>query len=738
MFGSSPLEPQWQGQWVIQVTDRGVEALAPGTGQVRWRYPLPPHIPTLVTQVIATEQVVIARYNQWPKGRPRETHVVAIRAKDGHVLWHRVDAGERIFVGEDVVYTWTPGDLLLRAFDIWDGHLLWSHRGCQGNLTSEQDHLFVYCGDSNLMRMESRTGRVLQIRQLPRADRVFVSDNVVLLARYNIEEPTQWWEEPLAFTTLQAWDWDTGELLWERILEGRITSFLLAEGTVVYKAGPEVRRVRLRNEQVVWKTALPETVGANFVRVGAVLLVGSGAGFMHALDWETGFRLWEQDLWPTSAPFGPSVRVLGVYKRRIILAAVGKAIVGLASHGLSALPTPTPVKTPVIEPKLVLPSPPLPCTTPQNTATVADKVRAIAMILSCHPDDFTQVEQALHTWLDLDASCPSPLYWTHRVDLNDDGRDEYVLAFALSIRSPRWNPCAPDMSTWAILGRDLRGYFVIYYLGQEPAHNTSMREPRLVFARDINADGRTEIVVRTYWFGACTGFVITSVGQWHEGGWRVLAHLENMGNHAWWEDVDGDGRLEYLVHGNTPGCGAYFGRASTWVYAWQGGRLQLQEKRPDTVDIPYFLMIDANRALAQGDLDRVLSLVRRALTLAEKPSSEADMAGPKWQARIASYAAIQAMIVHALRHEPGAMEAYLREIEVRFNRPDNFYVNAARELWRVYQATEDAVLACRAVERYVRRQGGPALLYAPTFMVSEALGVDQICPLDGPAGELTP
>lgn len=87
-----------------------------------------------------------------------------------------------------------------------------------------------------------------------------------------------------------------------------------------------------------------------------------------------------------------------------------------------------------------------------------------------------------------------------------------------------------------------------------------------------------------------------------------------------------------------------------------------------------------------------------------QPDSSLDYIGEWEQVRIVSYAAIEAMLVHALRHEPGALAALLHAIEAKYDRLDNPYVEAGQRLWQTYRATQDPLAACEAMERTVREQ----------------------------------
>ena len=84
------------------------------------------------------------------------------------------------------------------------------------------------------------------------------------------------------------------------------------------------------------------------------------------------------------------------------------------------------------------------------------------------------------------------------------------------------------------------------------------------------------------------------------------------------------------------------------------------------------------------------------------------------------------MLVHALHNEPQAMQELLAQVEARYDRPDNPFLPAARELWETFDETGNALTACLAMERSIRLWNDWQFLP----MASEQLELEQICPLD--------
>lgn len=397
-------------------------------------------------------------------------------------------------------------------------------------------------------------------------------------------------------------------------------------------------------------------------------------------------------------------------------------------------PTPTPTLSPTPVPPRPTPVTPLPCRMPTPPSNESETVAAVVTTLSCRLNDFDYLADQLRKWLNLKPACPSPLLWAEEHDLDSDGRSEFTAAFVLPSVSPRpsWAPCGLGLSTWAVLGHRAEGYYLIRYRGQQegtlPGSNIS---PQLVMVRDINGDGHVELVIQSFWSGAATDFTMTTVGQWDGQVWQTLGYMENTNvDESRWDDLDGDGRWEFVVHGNTVGLASHLERPRTDVYGWREGRLQLVRSIPDPDDHPYFLVLDANAALAAGEIDRALALAMRVMQGNVSIGSEYL---EKHYGRIVAYAAIEAMLVRALRHEPEAMAALLHAVEAKYSRPDNPYAQAARRLWLTYQATKDPLAACVAVERTMREHGDIDLidpLQFPGMIVLEALTIEQVCPLD--------
>ncbi len=322
--------------------------------------------------------------------------------------------------------------------------------------------------------------------------------------------------------------------------------------------------------------------------------------------------------------------------------------------------------------------------------------------------------------------------WAESADLDGDGADEWLITLPVPERGcgPTWCP------TYLVVFETTDGLFRPWYVVRgAPPEEVQMQHPELRLIEDINADGETEVIVEQRWCGAHTCFTGLTVGRWDGARWHDLAAdtISQAYTDLTIEDRDGDGVLEFVMHGGTFGSvGAGLQRQHTLIFDWQDGAYRLVEDTPDPSDHPYYLMLDANTALAEGNWERALELATRAV---DDPDFEEPMAPVEEvdKRRIVSYAAVEAMLVHAHRGEVDRMEAVLeRAREHDFMEP-NVYTDAAERLLEVYRDTGDVVEACTAMEDLVAQQPDEAVFFQWYGYNTTRMTLDQVCPLDPPA-----
>ncbi len=409
---------------------------------------------------------------------------------------------------------------------------------------------------------------------------------------------------------------------------------------------------------------------------------------------------------------------------------------------VTASPTPTPPKDALVPPGPFTPPPPgfdpTPPPPPDPAADdpdpwVRDYIELVTAMLNS--DQSVQaVLDVLTTWAAPSEEARTeiePFVWARAADLDGDGVDEWLLSLPI--------PGEDYAFMW------LPTYLVIFDTDQDlfiprsvirgaRAYAVTAHQPTLRMIEDITNDGQTEVLIEEAWCGAHTCFTGLTVGRWDGARWHDLAAepIYQAYSDLTIADRDGDGALEFIMHGGTFGSlGAGLQRAHTWVFAWEDGTYRLVEDIPDPSDHPYYLMLDANTALAQDDWDRALELASQVVSDPDfdelmAPVEEVD------KQRIVSYAAVQAMLVHAHRDDVAAMEAVLDQaLSHGFVEP-NIYSEAAQRMLHVYRETADPVQACSAMQDVVVERPDEAVFFQWYGYNTERITVDDICPLTDP------
>ena len=409
-------------------------------------------------------------------------------------------------------------------------------------------------------------------------------------------------------------------------------------------------------------------------------------------------------------------------------------------------PVPTPPEEALVPQGAVTPPPagfaPTPPPPPEVGSDQADVwVRDYVALVTAMLNSGESVEAVLDTLLvwstppegaqgDVDVA-----FWAEPSDLDGDGADEWLMSLPVPERS-----CGV---TWC------PAYLVIYEIDQDlfqprwvipgtPPEEVQAQRPELRRVEDLNADGEREVLIQQGWCGAHTCYTGLTVGRWDGARWHDLAAdpISQSYTELAVEDRDGDGVVEVTMHGGMIGSvGAGLQRLHTLVFDWVDGAYRLVKDTPDPSDHPYYLMLDANTALARGNWERALEL---AMAAVEDPDFADSMAPVEEvdKRRIISYGAVEAMLVHAHRGDAAQMEAVLERVRGYDFMAPNLYTEAAERLIEAYSESGDAVAACAAMEELVARRPDEALFFQWYGYNTARITVDQICPLDAPpAGE---
>ena len=324
--------------------------------------------------------------------------------------------------------------------------------------------------------------------------------------------------------------------------------------------------------------------------------------------------------------------------------------------------------------------------------------------------------------------------WAVTRDLDGDGTDEWLISVPSQDRVC-WVTYCPG---YVVIVQIRKALFTPLSLIIANEFIWDISHPTVLMIDDVNADGLTEVVLEGNECGAHTCFTSLLIGRWDGQRWRDLAidPIQQAYTDYVMEDRDGDGAQEIVMHGGTFGSvGAGLQRQHMLIFDWLEEAYRLVEDLPDPDPHPYYQMLDANAALAQGQWDAALAL---SLAVVDYPGVYADDWTPTeaW-GRIAGYATIEALLVYAQRGDAEAMMQVYGSLMARsHSAPDNPYPEAAWHLLEVYQQTDDVLAACQAMETFIAERVEAAEFFEWYGYGTERLRLDRLCPLDAP-GEVS-
>jgi len=327
-----------------------------------------------------------------------------------------------------------------------------------------------------------------------------------------------------------------------------------------------------------------------------------------------------------------------------------------------------------------------------------------------------------------------PNAWAVSRDLNGDGETEWLISVPARDQGC-WVPYCP---AYLIIFKMREGLFVPAAILIEDENVWDVSSPVLLMVDDLNADGLLEVMVEQTSCGAHTCFTGIIIGQWDGQRWRSLAADPVMQAYTTYTLTDhtGDGLLDIVMHGGMYGSvGAGLQRPRTQVFAWRDGAYRLIEDTPDPSDHPYYQMLDANTALANGERDTALEL---ALAVINYPGVYEDdgWLTPEAWARIVGYTTLEAMFIYAQQGDVEAMrQVHAALIARSYNAPHDPYPGAGWYALEVYESTGDALAACLAAENFIAAHAEDAPFFEWYGYGTERITLDRICPLDRAAEE---
>ena len=370
----------------------------------------------------------------------------------------------------------------------------------------------------------------------------------------------------------------------------------------------------------------------------------------------------------------------------------------------SATPTSTPLPPPTATPTLSAVVTTI-AITPSFTSfgaapSIAELGQALARVVAGQRDPAGAALAALRQWGFVPESggnlqALGGLAPVLQADVDGDGNADLIVAAVE--RSSELFPAA----TLLVLRSSNGGYtplFDSYSLSQ-------MQGPIAILAlTDLNGDGAADVVFAQENCGAhtcftyitplsCAGATCASLAD------EIAAAYADRAEIA---DRDGDGLIEIAVHGNTYGSiGAGPQRASTTIYKLVGGSYKQDAVLYDPSDKLLFVVLDANQALAAGDVQKAISLYTKAIADPSlKPAG--NFAGWSEQEELEalrSFARFRLVVSYCLAGKRSAAEEALAQ-ERQARGP---FAPALETFWHTFAETGDVTASCAAVTTYMQR-----------------------------------
>jgi hypothetical protein len=298
-------------------------------------------------------------------------------------------------------------------------------------------------------------------------------------------------------------------------------------------------------------------------------------------------------------------------------------------------------------------------------------------------------------------------------DLDNDGDDDWVLNFPAMYRLHSMGiieqiplRCIGVKSCpWMIFifEQEAGQYQPVYKFDSEEIIH-SLDDPYVVLVEDLTYDDNKEVVILNVICGSTCSLLnfILSIGMDKE--WYLAGAMYGVPTFL---DRDGD-NVKEVIASNHGTCRYKYAatRSRNEVYQWQNGRYVLVETIFDYDPFAYFVIDDAYTALQKNDLNRALELATQVI---ENPHQGAKFdclwLEPIDEARIVSYAGIEAMLVYAQQGDLAKMASILHEITARYTVAENPYLEAAERLFESYQETGDLLLACLQMDTFLKGRG---------------------------------
>ncbi|MBP7999060.1 MAG: hypothetical protein KA314_19705 [Chloroflexi bacterium] len=339
------------------------------------------------------------------------------------------------------------------------------------------------------------------------------------------------------------------------------------------------------------------------------------------------------------------------------------------------------------------------------------------------------------TWGPLtNPDTPAQYTWLHSADLDNDGTNE------LLARVPQLtdNGLFCDFGFCAgmvILFEPVGSLYVPEYAfpGDPEFQNGWLDNPIVYQVVDLNSDGLFELILQQEMCGAHTCYQTLLIGHWDGQTWQNMVGATPI-NQSYstivLEDRDGDGLTDIAMTGGAVGSvGGGLQRAHTLVFSLQNGLYELAQDIPLPDPHPYYLMMDAYYALKANDPATAELLANQVLALTPAQLAESMLMDPVAQVRVPTYAAIELMLVYALRGNGASIQALLPTL-APYDTGDNPYLAAATLFADTYAQTGDAAASCQAMSAVITAlPPEQTQFFEWVGYNTELIPVGEICPL---------
>ncbi|HFC12008.1 MAG TPA: hypothetical protein ENJ56_04120, partial [Anaerolineae bacterium] len=523
------------------------------------------------------------------------------------------------------------------------------------------------------------------------------------------------WQHRLA---LEAYNLTSGQLLWSFPLQDNINEpfdvgYAAFNDSVVVWETASLRRLDGATGQIVWKSEVASQSIDALLLVNDMVLVGTNTGFIHALDFESGELLWEQDVWATIDSKATVLRFVDFTGDTLLLSNGLGLTLSDNQHVESDQPertyTPPPpmvaVETPPNIPEItfennLFPEP------PENKA---DWIPLIVAFLNANEVNFGRIPHLIQQWTDnsyFDQGHPI-------ADLNGDQQPELFLQIAAERPPDLYPPCEYPFHS-AIISKNQAGEYAIAFYWRL----YSVHAPNIEDSADLTGDNLPDIALAISCGGNNTSQTFLAMIGWNGSAYHFLSdtpigigytnlaipHINEAGIYELQASVGGYGVFPIQVEN---------------IYTWdntqdQFVRTNSQLTRPQGATA--FALAGAH-ALQQGDYAQAISHhldVLQSLDATYK------------YARLSAFSEFQLVLAYVLADDFAEAERWA----LSRGYADQPYALVKDVFWEAFVESGDYVISAEAARRQIRLLGTQKsqLLIVTHYTDPDFISLDEIVP----------